>query len=361
MPLRPGLFGALGLLFVLAGSFAVRWLSAPLGRAKLEIPAARASAAPPKLAPHATSPGSPASPPSEKPKAAAPAPPPGVTKAWKSTLIVGLDRRPGSLGAGLADSILVAVFDAKSGHAGVISVPRDLWVTIPDYGDDRINVIPTAAKRTKRDPLELFARVIDDTFGLPVEHTVVVDVGVFERTVDLAGGVEVLVPCPIIDSFLDDRVPGGRRRLDLAAGRATLDGATAAMYVRSRHGRSDFGRSRRQQAILLGLRDRVMESDGWTLVPTLFDEVENSVVTNMKRFELLDLARQALELDRSRLHGLVLAPPLTSGHQTEDGKAVLLPDREAIARAIAGLFSAPPPGDPPIAVCPPADAALKGR
>jgi len=291
-------------------------------------------------------------------------------KSWRNTLIVGLDRRPDARGAGLADSLVVAVFDEASGHAGVVSVPRDLWVGIPDHGDDRINVIPTVAKRLKKDPLELFGRVIDDTLGLPIGHAVVVDLTVFERTVDVVGGVEIDVPCPIVDSFLDDRVPGGRRKLELAAGEATLDGPTAAMYVRSRHGRSDFGRSRRQQAVLLGLRERVLESDGFTLLPTLFDEVEKSLVTNMKRYELLDLARRALELDGSRLHGLVLAPPLTTAHKTEDGKSVLLPEREAIDRAIAALFAAPPPGEHAIAFgagapnantkCPPADAALRG-
>jgi hypothetical protein len=113
--------------------------------------------------------------------------------------------------------------------------------------------------------------------------------------------------------------------------------------------------------VLLGVRDRILESDGWTLVPALYAEAESSMVTNFKRFELLELARRALELDRSRLHGLVLAPPLTTGHRTEDGKSVLLPEREAIDQAIAGLFSAAPPGDPPSITCPPADAALRGR
>jgi polyisoprenyl-teichoic acid--peptidoglycan teichoic acid transferase len=352
-------------MFAVLGFLAGSWLWAPVGRAELEPPALLAPTALPKLAPRpATDVVSaiPTLPPSGAPRAQALVPPPlGVKKTWESTLIVGVDRRPDARGAGLADTLLVALFDEASGHAGVISVPRDLWVTIPDHGDDRINVIPTVARRTKQIPLELFTRVIRDTLGLPVEHVVVVDLGVFERTVDLVGGVEVDVPCAIVDSFLDDRVPGGRRRLELGTGPATLDGPTAAMYVRSRHGRSDFGRSRRQQAVLLGIRDRVLESDGFALVPTLFDEVENSVVTNFKRIELLDLARRALDLDRTRLHGLVLAPPLTLVHQTEDGKAVLLPERPAIDEAIAGLFSAAPPGEPKGAVCPPADAALKGR
>jgi LCP family protein required for cell wall assembly len=371
MPLRPGLFGAFGLALAFAGWCSARWLSAPVGRGTLDIQVAPASMVPPKLAPRgperrgtepalapvpAHAAGTPAAVPSAAPAAAESAP-----KTWNSTLLVGLDRRPDARGAGLADTLLVAVFDEASGHAGVVSIPRDLWVTIPDYGDDRINVIPALAKRLKRDPLELFSRVLADTLGLPVAHAVVVDLGVFERTVEVVGGVEIDVPCPIVDSFHDERVPGGRRKLDVPAGRTTLDGPTAAMYVRSRHGRSDFGRSRRQQAVLLGLRERVLASDGWTLVPTLFDQVESSVVTNMKRFELLDLARRALELDRSRLHGLVLAPPLTTGHRTEDGKSVLLPEREAIDEALAKLFSSPPPGEPPHAVCPPADVALKNR
>jgi LCP family protein required for cell wall assembly len=280
---------------------------------------------------------------------------------FTNTLLVGIDRRPDQKGAGLADTILLAMLDARSGEAAVVSVPRDLWVTIPDHGDDRINVVPTVARRTKRDPLDLLARVIEDTLGLPVAHGVSIDLGVFERSVDLVGGVMVDVPCPIIDSFHDERVPGGRRKLDLPAGKTLLDGPTAAMYIRSRHGRSDFGRSRRQQAVLLGLRERVLSSDAFSLLPELYSEVEASIQTDLRRYELLDLARRALSIDRNKLHGLVLAPPLTLKHATDDGKAVLLPNREAIQAALLALKSAPPPGAPVAATCPPADAALRRR
>jgi anionic cell wall polymer biosynthesis LytR-Cps2A-Psr (LCP) family protein len=183
---------------------------------------------------------------------------------------------------------------------------------------------------------------------------------VFERVVDAVGGIEIMVPCAIVDSFHDDRSLGGRRQLDLPAGRALLDGPTAAMYVRSRHGRSDFGRSRRQQAVLLGLRDRVLSSDGILRVPELYTAVEASVSTDLRRYEVLDLARRVLAVDRGALHGLVLSPPLTVAHATSDGKAVLLPDREKIRSAIAALRKAGPPGEPLKVPCPPADAALRG-
>src|SRR5262245_34627414 len=131
MPLRPVRFGALGLLGIAVGCFAGRWLSAPVGRAELEIPVAAAASAPPKLAPRpssaavatvsAAAPPAPSSLPVRGRRAPSSAP-----QAWRTTLIVGLDRRPDARGAGLADSLLVAVFDEQNGRAGVVSVPRDL-------------------------------------------------------------------------------------------------------------------------------------------------------------------------------------------------------------------------------------------
>jgi len=136
---------------------------------------------------------------------------------------------------------------------------------------------------------------------------------------------------------------------------------TSAMYVRSRHGRSDFSRARRQQAVLLGIRERVLETGELGMLPRLYSAFERSVRTDLRRIELLSLGEQALSLDRSHLHGIVLAPPLTEARRTEDGKSVLIPNPPAIARALEGLLSAPLPGTPLRTECPPADAALRGR
>jgi polyisoprenyl-teichoic acid--peptidoglycan teichoic acid transferase len=361
-------FGRIVLCFSLvAGVLAGHWLLSPVHGSALAQDARRANpplelpAAPRLLAPPAAR--SAAIRPEPSAALAPPPPKPPAKRAggFENTLLVGIDRRPDGKGAGLADTILVARFERASGHAGIISIPRDLWVTIPGYGDNRINTVPVVAARSKQSPIELFSRVIEDTLGLPVAHGIFIDLGLFERSVDLVGGVEVDVPCPIQDVFHDTRVEGGRRKLELAAGRALLDGPTAAMYVRSRHGRSDFGRSRRQQALLLGLRERVLAREGIALLPELLSEVETSIYTDLRRYELLELARRVLALDRGKLHGLVLAPPLSVAHATDDGKAVLLPDRPAIEQAIVALASAPPPGEALNVPCPPADAALRGR
>jgi len=297
----------------------------------------------------------------EAPAAAASARTPPL-KNTRNFLLIGLDRRADGGGAALADTLILAVLDATGGHVGLVSIPRDLYVSIPDQPPDRINTVYALARRTKQDPLKLMRRVVEDTLKLPVEHALAIDLGVFERAVDAVSGVSVDVPCSISDRFIDARAPEGRRLLDVEAGRQSMDGVTAAMYARSRHGRSDFSRARRQQAVLLGLRRKLSEVGGMLRVPALWNEFEHSIETDFRRIELLQLARRALETEPSHLHGLVLAPPLTRGVRVSNGRAVLLPEDAAIDAALSKLFSAPSPGARPEGLrCEPKDVALRGE
>jgi polyisoprenyl-teichoic acid--peptidoglycan teichoic acid transferase len=274
-------------------------------------------------------------------------------------LLVGLDRRPFGGGAGLSDTIIVAVFDEPSDALGLVSIPRDLWVEIPGHGEDRINTVMNLARRSGEDPLALLGRVVENTLGLPIGHSVAIDIGVFERAVDVLGGVTVDVPCSIVDRFLDPRDATGYRKLDLVAGAARLDGVTAAMYARSRHGRSDFSRARRQQAILVGMRRELSKASSLVRLPSLLGSFEDSIETDLSRGELLSLARRLLHVSPAHLHGLVLGVEQVSAMQAAGGKAVLRPKRNAIDDALNQLFSAPPPGRPQVgSVCPKADVAL---
>jgi len=274
-------------------------------------------------------------------------------------LLVGLDRRPFGGGAGLSDTIIVAVFDEASGALGLVSIPRDLWVEIPGHAEDRINTVMNVARRAGEDPLALLGRVVENTLGLPIGHSVAIDIGVLERAVDALGGITVDVPCSIVDRFLDPRDPTGYRKLDLTAGAARLDGVTAAMYARSRHGRSDFSRARRQQAILVGMRRELSKGSSLVRLPTLFGSVEDSIETDLNRGEMLSLARRLLHVSPAHLHGLVLGAEQVSAMQAAGGKAVLAPKRNAIGDALNQLFSAPSPGLPQAgSVCPKADIAL---
>ena len=274
-------------------------------------------------------------------------------------VLFGVDRRADGKGALLADTIVVLVLDPRSGHVGLVSVPRDAYVDLGAAGRGRINTALSVAKRLGEPPLEFGKRVVGDTLALPIRHALALDLGVFERAVDAFGGVTVHVPCALRDRFLDSREPTGYRLLDVDPGDVRMDGATAALYVRSRHGRSDFSRSRRQQAVLLGLRSELESAGGVARLPALWEEFESSVSTDLKRYQLFDLARRVLAAGPERLHGLVINHPHVRALRTEQGQAVLELDPDAVSTALRSLFSAPRPGTPPKgAVCPAKDVAL---
>jgi LCP family protein required for cell wall assembly len=273
-------------------------------------------------------------------------------------LLVGVDHTR-SGGWGRADTIIVAVYDDDSEHLGLVSIPRDLHVDVPGHGPARVNATLRIATRTSQDPVELVRDVVSETLAIPIHHVVVGDIGAFERTIDRLGGVDVDVPCPIIDNFIDARAEGGRRLLDMEAGRRHMDGATAAMYVRSRHGRSDWDRARRQQAVLFGVRDRVRGLGPTEWLPVLSDALDEGVTTTMSRLELIALGRRFSRITPEHMHGLLLGRDAVRGHRTRDGRSVLLPEYDAIDAALAHLFEAPAPGaQPERHACPPADAAV---
>ena len=132
------------------------------------------------------------------------------------------------------------------------------------------------------------------------------------------------------------------------------------MYARSRHGRSDFSRARRQQAILLGMRHELSHTATLLRLPAKISENEEPPDTDLRRVDLLSLGDRVLKVDARHLHGLVLGIEQTSAFLTPDGKAVLRPNPAAIALALDQLFSAPSPGLPQAgSVCPKADVALR--
>lgn len=279
-----------------------------------------------------------------------------------NVLLVGIDQRPGQKYAGRPDTIVVAALSQHDRHLGLISIPRDLYVEIPGHGMDRINASFSVAQSRKESSLALLERVVTDTLRLPIRHTIALNLGGFERVIDSLGGVEVNVPCPILDNFVDSRTENGRRPLRVGAGLQHLDGINAGLYVRSRHGRSDWSRARRQQAVLFAIKRRFAEIDGLLRLPDFLDELSPLITSDMTRAELIRLVRASASIRPENIHGLVLGIKQAAPHFTEDGKAVLLPDFEEIDRSLAQLFSADLPGKhPELAPCPKADVALTRR
>ncbi|MFO8072157.1 MAG: LCP family protein [Polyangia bacterium] len=285
----------------------------------------------------------------------------GGGRGVENLLLLGFDawgRIPGR-----TDAILVLSLRRSTSDIAVISVPRDLWVEIPGYEPGRINKVARVGEigKVPGGGLELMRRVVERELGIELDAVVASDFAGFERAIDVLGGVEVDVACPIRDSFLVNRSGSERETLSLAAGRQLLDGRTALLYARSRHGRTDLDRARRQQAVLLGVERRLRRLDAILRLPALWSELSVHLRTDLDLSAALRLARFAVAAGAGMVHGVVLRPPVVRSWRTPDGKAVLVLDREKLDEALKGVFEAPAPGLRSRPTCPAPDVALHWR
>ena len=281
----------------------------------------------------------------------------------ENLLLAGIDTRPdGSAPSmlGRTDALVLVVIDRSSKHVGLVGIPRDLVLDLPDEGPVRINTVFLRGSREGGavEGARRLGQAVRHLLGLTVDHTVFLDHAGFEALVDDLGGIAVHVACPIRDRFIDPRGPDGRVELRLEAGTRWLDGRTALMFARSRHGRGVTDRARRQLAVLAGLRDRVSQL-GAHRMAELLPRLRQTVYTDMTTLDLLRLLRLALAAPRERIHGLVLDWHHVTSVLLDDGRRVMLPRPEAIAQGLSRLFEAGPPGARGATACPPMDAALR--
>jgi LCP family protein required for cell wall assembly len=272
-----------------------------------------------------------------------------------------MDRRPGAKGTGLTDTLIVVALEKRTGKVGLISIPRDSAVEVPNHGRGRINTVYSIAQAHGENALAALKQSVGELLALTIDHALVIDLSVFEQLVDTLGGVDVDVACPIIDDFIDSRTPSGRRVLDVQRGMVHMDGATAAMYVRSRHGRSDFSRTRRQQSVLNAIHRELLSLGNLGHLPEVLSTIERNVITDLKRYELLALAKRALATNAQHVHALVI-PETAVEPLLERGRAMLTPKLDNIDVAVSKLFTQPPPGtEHQNTTCPPADVALRRK
>lgn len=264
---------------------------------------------------------------------------------------------------GRTDAIILAAFRHATGDIGLVSIPRDLRVDVPGAEPGRINKVYRVGEMLHGEGggRRLMVEVLRNELGIGVHHTVTADFHGFELVIDLLGGIQVDVACPIRDNFTDEASPAGYVQLDLEAGRRRLDGRTALLYSRSRHGRSDIDRTRRQQAVLAGLKRRLTVWNVVPRLPWLWRATRAHTHTDLDLSDAVRLARTVVSAGPGMVHGLVLKPPMIRSGRSPKGQYILLLDRDLFAEALEGLFDAPAPGIRERVPCPDKDAAIDWR
>jgi len=259
-------------------------------------------------------------------------------------LIIGLDSNDWRAGEGAprSDTMILLTLDPVTQSAGMVSIPRDLWVNIPGFEHGKINTayqLGEAFKLPDGGP-GLAMKTVEHFLGVPVHYYAQIDFAAFEYFIDEIDGVKVDVPHKIIiDIYGDDR-----GRIVLKPGVQTLNGAYALAYARARHTEGgDFDRAQRQQQIILGIQRRVLKFDMIpTLIakgPALYSELSSGINTNLSLEEVIQLAWVAQNIDpEDILTGIIGSEYVTLG-KSPDGLDILKPISEKIRGLRDSIFA----------------------
>lgn len=252
-----------------------------------------------------------------------------------NVLLLGVDRREAE-DVPRSDTIIIVTIDPLTKDVGMLSIPRDLLVTIPGYGQEKINAAYALGANSPITGPGLVRATIEYNFGIPIHYYAEVDFEGFVRIVDTIGGVVVDVPAPI----KDDEYPGedyNYTRIYFAPGLQRMDGRTALRYVRTRHDDNDFARGYRQQQVLRALREQGLRLDLIRKAPQLVDSLGDTVRTDLSPAQVLALAKLGTEIPRDHIRSYTLLPATTS--YWEPGQPFyLIPDWNAIQAILDEMF-----------------------
>jgi len=226
-------------------------------------------------------------------------PPPAVSipdadlpPAWDgasriNVLLIGLDYRDweAGLGAPRSDTMIVLTIDPLSKTAGMLTIPRDMWVNIPGFKYSRINTAYSLGEGSKLPGggPALASKTVEQFLGVPITYYAQIDFGTFVEFIDLIGGIDIYND----QDLRLDPVGGGADKIRLTCcGIRHLNGERALAYVRYRKDKEgDVARSKRQVKAILAIRDKVLAPENFPVLlgkaQQFYEEFSAGIKTNM--------------------------------------------------------------------------------
>jgi len=271
-------------------------------------------------------------------------------------LLIGADEQAGGHNT---DTLIVVSIDPQSGRVAMFQLPRDtVEVPVPagparsvwgrTYGGkinswfienrERSDLWPGTDRTRGYNALKA---ILGELYGLDIRYYVEVNFEGFERVVDELGGVNINVQVPVSDDQYPTGDRGRLRRLYIPTGPQHMTGAEALRYARSRKTTSDFDRGRRQQRVLLSLREQADMGRIVANLPNLVQALQQSVRTDIPPAQLPELLSLADRTDTTNVRSFVFEPPF---YATEILQPIyqLIPSVPRIQQAVADAFEIDP-------------------
>ena len=261
-------------------------------------------------------------PPNRSPGVQAPAPS-AAPGAPFTVLLLGSDD-DGKNKSPLTQSMILVRVEPATKHVTMLSIPRDLWVPLSTGGSAKIDAAyayggPAAAIAT-----------VERNFHVHIDEYAWVGLKGLIKLIDRLGGVDLFVSNPVLDDAYPNDINGGflydYTRVAVLPGAQHLDGSHALQYVRSRHNdvNGDFGRSARQQEVLLAIKAKASTLNVADL-PDIVDTLKGNFKTSMGLDRIGNLLGVATAFDLGNVKQIVLYVPAFTSYGQISGQSVILP------------------------------------
>jgi LCP family protein required for cell wall assembly len=259
-----------------------------------------------------------------------------------NVLVMGMDSRAAeSDDIPRTDTMILFSLDPQSRTAGMLSIPRDLWVEIPGFDYSKINTayrLGEVYNIAERGP-GLALITVENLLGMEIDYYAMVDFNAFEDFIDELGGITVNVPVKIVVDPL-----GKHNTETLQAGENLLPGYLALAYARSRNSSgSDFDRAGRQQQVVMAIRDKILSAEMLPALiknsPALYQSLSSGISSNLTLIQLVRLAWVAQQIPGENIRKGVIGVDQVDFAYSYDGQDILRPLPDEIRQLRDQIFS----------------------
>lgn len=258
----------------------------------------------------------------------------GAIAAWRYTMLAGSQPDNGYTFAVLgldtraedanqrADTIMVSRVDFDALTVRTLSIPRDLYVEIPDYGYGKIN--DAYQRGLASDPelkwqagAEVMLATIRYNFGVICDGVAVIELRRLPELIDAVGGIEVVNPYDVYVKDFPHFSEPTTSTLDFPAGPIALDGASAMDFVRTRQQDGDGGRVMRQHLVLAALLEKLQQPEMIPKIPELVQTLSDIVHTDIPGNVQMALIAAVPQIPPGNLAFMNIESLLTPGYSAE--------------------------------------------
>jgi len=245
--------------------------------------------------------------------------------ARTNILVLGIDRAPEGTDVSRTDTNIILSVIPLQPVVNMLSIPRDLWVNIPNVGENRINTAHFFAEANQAGTgPSASMETVRQNFGVTIDYFARIRFDGFIKIIDAMGGVTIT---------LNEPMSG------YEAGNVDLNGEQALAFARDRSGSDDFFRMQRGQMVMIAAVKKMISPLTWPRIPIVLSAVMSSVKTDIPiwQWPRIGLAVVRAVLADS-INNQTITREMVTPFTTSEGANVLLPNWDAINPLLMELF-----------------------